>query len=75
MIGKKAVLMAIAACRFRFRRRPGETWEGFTLSAEPRSLYLMGGEARQNWEYSIPPVEQRRHSITFRTMRSNQAGR
>lgn len=57
------------ACRFRFRRRRSETWERFTLAAEPRSLYLMDGEARQNWEHSIPPVEQQRYSITFRTMR------
>ena len=57
------------ACRFRFRRRQGEKWERFTLQAGPRSLYLMDGEARQSWEHSIPPVEQRRYSITFRTVR------
>lgn len=61
------------ACRFRFRRRQsdahGDKWERFTLQAEPRSLYLMDGEARQGWEHSIPPVEQRRYSITLRTMR------
>ena len=62
-----------APCRFRFRRRQGERWERCTLPAEPRSLYLMDGEARQNWEHSIPPVEQRRWSITFRTMRSERA--
>ena len=62
-----------SACRFRFRRRKGnkesEKWERFALQAEPRSIYLMDGEARQDWELSIPPVEQRRYSITFRTMR------
>ena len=62
-----------APCRFRFRRRKGERWERFTLSTEPRSLYLLDGEARQNWEHSIPPLEQRRWSITFRTMRSERA--
>ena len=60
-------------CRFRFRRRQGERWERFTLSAEPRSLYSMDGEAREVWEHSIPPVEQRRYSITFRTMRTKDA--
>ena len=59
--------------RFRFRRRQGERWERFTLSAEPRSLYSMDGEAREVWEHSIPPVEQRRYSITFRTMRTKDA--
>jgi len=62
-----------SACRFRFRRRQGkhqgEKWERFVLQAEPRSIYLMDGEARSGWEHSIPPVEQRRYSITFRTMR------
>ena len=56
-------------CKFRFRRRNGDRWERFTLWAEPRSLYLMDGEARQVWEHSIPGVERPRHSITFRTMR------
>lgn len=62
-----------SACRFRFRRRKGneegDKWERFALQAEPRSIYLMDGEARQDWEHSIPPVEQQRYSITFRTMR------
>jgi alkylated DNA repair dioxygenase AlkB len=58
-----------SACRFRFRRRSGDKWERFALQAQPRSIYLMDGEARSNWEHSIPPVEQQRYSITFRTMR------
>lgn len=58
-----------SACKFRFRRRAGDRWERFTLRAEPRSLYLMDGEARQLWEHSIPGVEGLRYSITFRTMR------
>jgi alkylated DNA repair dioxygenase AlkB len=58
-----------SACKFRFRRRRGDKWERFALLAEPRSLYLMDGEARHGWEHSIPAVGQRRWSITFRTMR------
>jgi alkylated DNA repair dioxygenase AlkB len=58
-----------SACKFRFRRRSGSTWERFTLDAAPRSLYRMQGEARHDWEHSIPAVEQRRYSITFRTMK------
>mgnify|MGYP005823923931 CR=1 FL=1 len=64
-----------SSCRFRFRRRKGERWERFTLQAEPRSLYLMDGEARQIWEHSIPAVPQRRYSITFRTMKGNGTAR
>ena len=59
-------LSLASACNFRFRRKVGEKWERFTLEAEPRSLYMMSGEARQ---LCIPPVETPRYSITFRTMR------
>ena len=62
-----------ASCKFRFRRAAAEKWERFTLPAEPRSLYMMGGESRQVWEHSIPAVEQRRYSITFRTMKVDAA--
>jgi alkylated DNA repair dioxygenase AlkB len=57
-----------SACRFRFRRKVGERRQRYTLDAEPRSLYLMTGEARHVWQHSIPPVEQPRYSITLRTM-------
>jgi alkylated DNA repair dioxygenase AlkB len=57
-----------SACKLRFRRLDGKTWQRFTLDAEPRSLYMMSGAARQLWEHSIPPVEVPRYSITFRTM-------
>jgi alkylated DNA repair dioxygenase AlkB len=63
-----------SACKFRFRRPAGAKWERFTLLAEPHSLYMMSGESRQVWEHSIPAVEQRRYSITFRTMRNDKAG-
>lgn len=58
-----------SSCKFRFRRRSGDKWQRYTLEAQPRSLYLMQGEARSLWEHSIPPVEARRYSITFRTMK------
>jgi len=62
-------LSLASACKFRFRRRSGDKWERFALKAAPRSLYRMQGEARHDWEHSIPAVAQRRYSITFRTMR------
>jgi alkylated DNA repair dioxygenase AlkB len=58
-----------SSCKFRFRRRHGDKWQRYTLEALPRSLYLMDGEARSQWEHSIPPVEAPRYSITFRTMK------
>jgi alkylated DNA repair dioxygenase AlkB len=57
-----------SACHFRFRRKIGTKWERFTLEAEPRSLYVLSGEARHVWEHSIAPVDTPRYSITFRTM-------
>jgi alkylated DNA repair dioxygenase AlkB len=56
-------------CRFRFRRPIGTKWERFTLAAEPRSIYMMSGPSRSEWEHSIPGVEAPRYSLTFRTMR------
>jgi alkylated DNA repair dioxygenase AlkB len=61
-------LSLASSCKFRFRRKQGTRWERYTLDAEPRSLYLMSGEARRDWEHSIPPVEAPRYSITFRTL-------
>jgi alkylated DNA repair dioxygenase AlkB len=61
-------LSLASACKFRFRRKIGEKWERFVLDAEPRSLYIMAGESRYTWEHSIPPVEQPRYSITFRSI-------
>jgi alkylated DNA repair dioxygenase AlkB len=61
-------LSLASACKFRFRRKTGRTWQRFTLEAEPRSLYMMAGESRSIWDHSIPPVDSTRYSITFRTM-------
>jgi alkylated DNA repair dioxygenase AlkB len=61
-------LSLASACRFRFRRKRGNAWQRFTLDAAPRSLYAMTGESRQVWEHSIPPVESKRYSFTFRTL-------
>jgi alkylated DNA repair dioxygenase AlkB len=57
-----------SACKFRFRKSAGKSWDRFTLDAEPRSLYMMSGASRRIWEHSIPAVELPRYSITFRTM-------
>jgi hypothetical protein len=57
-----------SACKFRFRKSAGKSWDRFTLDAEPRSLYMMSGASRRIWEHSIPAVEAPRYSITFRTM-------
>ena len=58
-------------CTFRLRRKAGEKWERKSLEVAPRSIYLMRGEVRREWEHSIPPVNVRRYSITFRTFAPN----
>jgi alkylated DNA repair dioxygenase AlkB len=40
-----------------------------TLTLDPRSAYVMMGEARSAYEHHIPPVATQRYSITFRTAR------
>ena len=52
----------------RFRRKVGAKWQRFTLPAEPRSIYLLRGASRSEWEHSLAPVETLRYSITFRTL-------
>lgn len=53
---------------FRFRKEKGTKWERITVTAEPRSIYIMSGSARYVWQHSIPPVEDWRYSITMRTI-------
>jgi len=52
----------------RFRRRIGNGFERANLSVQPRSAYLLSGEARDDWEHSISPGQTLRFSITFRTL-------
>jgi alkylated DNA repair dioxygenase AlkB len=67
MFGDVVGVSLLAPARLRFRRRRGIGWDRFTLRPEPRSAYILGGEARHDWEHSVAPVETMRYSITFRT--------
>jgi alkylated DNA repair dioxygenase AlkB len=58
-----------SACTFRFRRKVGDGWERRSLVLEPRSAYVLQGEARSEWEHSIPEVPDLRYSITLRNLR------
>jgi DNA oxidative demethylase len=60
-------------CRMRFQcgeRRQRKTW---TIELPPRSLYVLSGVAREEWQHSIPPVKECRWSITFRTLKARNA--
>ena len=58
-----------SSCQFRLRRKRGSGWERASLIVEPRSVYLLRGPARTEWQHSIPPAERLRYSVTFRSMR------
>jgi alkylated DNA repair protein (DNA oxidative demethylase) len=59
------------SCRMRFQHGAGDTRETWSIDLPPRSLYVMSGSARDDWQHSIPPVKEPRWSITFRTLRSS----
>jgi alkylated DNA repair dioxygenase AlkB len=52
----------------RFRHRTASGFRRANLEVEPRSAYLLSGEARHDWEHSISPGQSLRFSITFRTL-------
>src|SRR5947209_3220637 len=58
----------LAPCTFRLRRKSGTRWERHSVIAEPRSMYLLRGPSRTEWEHSIPPLGTLRYSITFRAL-------
>ena len=58
------------SARLRFQRGKGERRRVWEVALEPRSGYVLAGEARRSWQHSIPPARELRHSITFRTLRS-----
>lgn len=66
-------LSLLSPAPLRFRRRRGDKWQRFTLTAEPGSLYLLRGAARSEWQHSLAPVERPRYAITFRSLRAGGA--
>ncbi|MDP8914295.1 MAG: alpha-ketoglutarate-dependent dioxygenase AlkB, partial [Pseudomonadota bacterium] len=69
VFGETIGISLLSPCRFRFRRSHGKGWERRSLTAEPRSAYLLAGASRTDWEHSIPAVEALRYSITFRNLK------
>jgi alkylated DNA repair dioxygenase AlkB len=57
-----------APATLRFRQRSDGGFKRANLDVEPRSAYLLSGEARWEWEHRIVPGDQLRFSITFRTL-------
>jgi alkylated DNA repair dioxygenase AlkB len=74
VFGQVVGISLLSPCTFRFRKPAGKKWERRSLTAEPRSAYLLDGPSRTEWEHSIPAVESLRYSITFRNLRDGGGG-
>jgi len=62
-------LSLLSSARMRLRRGAGDervTWE---VTLDPRSGYVLAGEARWRWEHHVPPAKSLRYSVTFRSLR------
>lgn len=66
VFGDVVGISLLSSCTFRLRLKIGERWQRRNLIAEPRSIYLLSGASRTEWQHSIPGVENLRYSITLR---------
>ncbi len=64
----------LSPCIFRMRRKRGSGWDRAAVRLAPRSVYLMRGPSREEWEHSIRAVASLRYSVTFRSLREHRAG-
>ena len=68
VFGDVVGISLLSSCTFRLRRKIGTRWQRAHLTVEPRSVYLLRGPSRTEWEHSIPAVSTHRYSITFRNV-------
>ncbi len=68
VFGDVVGISLLGPCTFRFRRKSGTRWERANHLMEPRSIYLLRGPSRSEWEHSIPAVQALRYSLTFRNV-------
>jgi alkylated DNA repair dioxygenase AlkB len=47
----------LAPCTLRLRRRAGKGWERQAVPVAPRSVYLLHGAVREEWQHSIAPMD------------------
>ena len=74
VFGEVIGISLLSPCTFRLRRAVGSAWERVSITADPRSVYVLRGAARTEWEHSIPEVDALRYSITYRNLREERAG-
>jgi alkylated DNA repair dioxygenase AlkB len=74
MFGSPVIgISLLSPCTMKLRRKLGETYEVEKQLLEPRSLYLIGGAARTQWQHCIPPIKALRYSISMRTLTKRRA--
>jgi alkylated DNA repair protein (DNA oxidative demethylase) len=66
--GIVAGISLLSAATFRMRPIAVSRGRAVALELEPRSLYVLRGPARSDWQHSISPTKTLRYSITFRTL-------
>ena len=67
-----AGISLLSDCRFKLKphEKAKQTKAStITIPVKRRSIYVLKGEARENWQHSISPVKERRVSITVRTLK------
>lgn len=67
-----AGISLMADCTFRLRPFDKAIQNRASVISVPvkrRSLYIIKGVARSNWQHSITPVKQTRYSVTLRTLK------
>jgi alkylated DNA repair dioxygenase AlkB len=67
-----AGISLLSDCTFRLRPQEKKKQTRASVISFPvrrRSLYIMKGPARTDWQHSISPVKEIRYSITLRTLR------
>ena len=63
-------LLSEAVMRFRpYPPRAPKKADILKVTVQPRSIYLLRGPARWDWQHSVAPTPMLRYSITFRTPR------
>ena len=61
----------LAHANFRLRRQKATGWERRSVLLQPRSIYLLSGEVREDWQHSIAPMTNLRYSITLRSLKAD----
>jgi len=67
--GIVAGISLAADCAMRFRKGHVSHRETSVVKLPRRSLYVLTGSARNDWQHSISPIAELRYSITFRTLK------